>query len=280
MADRIPERIFISYSRKDSDWLAKVESQLSPLIRSGQIAPWIDRGKIEVGDRFTDEILEAIDTCSAAILLVSPNFQNSDFIHENELPRVLRHADNREIRLYWILVADCLLADDLRKYHAVNDSDTPLQEMTDGEVNRVLAKFARTLRHHVAEAKSNSEPETQEPIVSASPPLQRGQLKLQISSEREVTNPSSEEIREAVFGLRLDHDPYLILSEEGKESFLQCLGDAAEGFLIEYRDEHTDQQFRATSEDLTAEFIIEALVSYTDGTDKWYQGLSWVEIDV
>ncbi len=150
MPERIPERIFISYSRKDADWLARVESQLSPLVHAGHIAPWIDRGEIEYGDQFTREIIEGIDTCSAAIILVSPNFQHSGFIRENELPRLLRHADNGEIRLYWILVSDCLLADELGAYHAVNDSQTPLVEMTPGQVDRVLAQMARDLRQHVA----------------------------------------------------------------------------------------------------------------------------------
>ncbi len=175
MADRIPERVFVSYSRKDQDWLAKIEAQLGPLVRRGEIQPWIDRGRIEFGDQFTAEITEAIDTCSAAIILVSPHFQNSDFIQENELPRLLRHANAGKLRLYWVLLADCLLVDELGGYHAVNDSNLPLEAMSSSEVNSVLAQMARALRKHVRQMQAGEAIEPPEPDpspISAENPLE------------------------------------------------------------------------------------------------------------
>ncbi len=290
MAKRIPERIFISYSRKDAAWLARVESQLSPLVRAGLLQPWIDRGKIEAGDRFSDEIMEAIDTCSAAILLVSPNFQNSDFIHENELPRILNYADQQEIRLYWILLADCLLADDFAAYHAVNDSTTPLEAMSDGEVNRVLAKMARNLRGHVTSARANPEPtsatspaETHPSPTPAIEPIFNGRavgMQLDISGARIIQDPTVEEMKEAIDGLKIPHDPFLILGTEGYDSYIQCCGDAEEGFDLEYQEGSIENHYQAINANFGANEILARFLSYAAGGNEWHNGIEWEKMDL
>ena len=154
MAERIPERVFVSYSRQDERWMRLIESHLKPLADAGEIELWIDKGRIETGDRYNDEIAEAIDTSSAAILLVSPWFQASEFIRSNELPRLRGHADSGKSRLFWVRVADCDLAEQLGGvYHNVNDSNISLEELEDtakSQVNKVLTRLAADLRSHVA----------------------------------------------------------------------------------------------------------------------------------
>jgi len=150
MPRRIRKRVFISYSHLDSDWLDKLESHLAPLRQEGLIELWIDRGKIEYGDRYNDEIAEAIDTSSAAILLVSPNFQKSSFIQAQELPKVLDYADSGQLKLYWIKVSECLLAGTLgERYHCANDSKEPLDAMSPSDVNKALTKITKHLERHV-----------------------------------------------------------------------------------------------------------------------------------
>jgi len=150
-----PLLVFNSYSRKDQKWLELLQAHLAPLEREGTIRLWVDKGKIESGDRYNDEITTAIDTCGAAILLISPHFQNSNFIQEKELPRLLRRADIKEIKLYWLQVSDCHLADKLAKtYHSANNSQQALDAMSEAQVNKVLANLARDLEKHAVQAKA------------------------------------------------------------------------------------------------------------------------------
>lgn len=158
MAERIPERVFVSYSRKDQEWLERLRVQLAPLIQSGVVQLWYDRGEIEPGDAFNRSIAEAIDSCSAAVLLVSADFQASEFIQANELPRLLRQADAGELRLFWVPVGHCVLADKLgTTYHTVGSPSRPLEGCDRAEVNRVLADLTRKLEQHVLEVRQRAE---------------------------------------------------------------------------------------------------------------------------
>ncbi len=151
----VPELVFVSYSRKDEQWLNSLQAHLAPLEREGSICRWVDKGKIEYGDRYNDEIATAIDTCGAAILLVSPHFQNSTFIQDKELPRLLRRADAGELKLYWLQVSDCHLASKLGKtYHSANDSQQALEAMSAAQVNKVLANLTRDLEKHALSART------------------------------------------------------------------------------------------------------------------------------
>jgi signal transduction histidine kinase len=155
---RIPERVFISYSRKDAEWLDRLRAQLALLIDSGTVDLWYDTGEIEPGDIFNRSIEEAIDTSSAAVLLVSADFQASDFIKKNELPRLLRRADAGELRLFWVPVGHCPLADKLGEtYHTVGHPSRPLETCDRGEVNKVLADLARKLEQHVTDIHQQAE---------------------------------------------------------------------------------------------------------------------------
>ena len=154
MAQRIPERVFISYSRKDQQWLERLQVQLAPLTSEGKVDLWFDTGEIEPGDQFLRNIEEGIDTASAAVLLVSADFQASDFIRANELPRLRRYADAGELRLFWVPVGHCLLADQLGGiYHTVGNPEQPLEDCSPGETNKVLTDLARSLDQHVSEAR-------------------------------------------------------------------------------------------------------------------------------
>jgi TolB-like protein len=61
--------IFISYSSKDRE---KAE-QLTELLCSAGLSVWIDRSGIDVSTSWSKEIVQAIDACTAFLVLLSPN---------------------------------------------------------------------------------------------------------------------------------------------------------------------------------------------------------------
>jgi len=101
--------IFVSYSHDDARWFD--EDKLMPrLIKSLEILGaevWFDRRRLGGGDPWKQEIVDAIKRAHIAVLLVSRNFLNSDFIREIELPRVERRFEQGELTVVPILVGHC-----------------------------------------------------------------------------------------------------------------------------------------------------------------------------
>lgn len=65
----MPHDIFISYSSKDCE---KAE-QLTELLVSAGLSVWIDQSALDVATSWSAEIVDAINSCSAFIVLLSPN---------------------------------------------------------------------------------------------------------------------------------------------------------------------------------------------------------------
>ena len=83
--------VFISYSHRDAAWLERLRVHLEPLVNSDRLQVW-DDGSIEPGDRWLDELRDAVGRARVAILLVSPDYLASRFIAREELTPILRAA--------------------------------------------------------------------------------------------------------------------------------------------------------------------------------------------
>jgi hypothetical protein len=135
--------VFVSYSHKDAEWLERVRVHLRPLERQGLLKLWDDT-RIQPGTRWLEEIEEHLEAASSAILLVSADFLASDFCTEDELPRLLKRAADRGVRILPVIVSPCQLsvAPTLAAIQAVNPPSRTLVEMTEGEQERVLSALA------------------------------------------------------------------------------------------------------------------------------------------
>ncbi|HEX6704920.1 MAG TPA: toll/interleukin-1 receptor domain-containing protein [Albitalea sp.] len=88
-----PSLIFVSYSHVDEEWKKRLETHLAPGLRDGRWKLWTDR-RIEPGEAWEEEIMDAIDRSSLAISLVSPEYLASPFVMDRELPALMhRHRD-------------------------------------------------------------------------------------------------------------------------------------------------------------------------------------------
>jgi hypothetical protein len=84
--------VFLSYAHRDERLREELDKHLSPLRRSALIDTWHDR-KISPGRDLDAEIDQRLASADLVLLLISPDFINSDYCYRREMRRALqRHA--------------------------------------------------------------------------------------------------------------------------------------------------------------------------------------------
>jgi nucleotide-binding universal stress UspA family protein len=83
-----PYKVFVSYAREDEDYVKKLRAHLRSLELDGMITLWTD-DQILTGDAWAEEIQKQMDQTDIMLLLMSPDFVNSDFIQRVELKQAL-----------------------------------------------------------------------------------------------------------------------------------------------------------------------------------------------
>ena len=127
--DSTRRSVFISYSHKDKRWLDDLLTHLKPYLRDGSVTAWSDR-QIATGSKWFGEIQAALASTRVAVLLVTPDFLASDFIHEHELGPLLNEAAQGGVRIVWVPVRACSYKKTpLKDYQAVIDPEKPLATM-------------------------------------------------------------------------------------------------------------------------------------------------------
>jgi tetratricopeptide (TPR) repeat protein len=140
-------RVFISYSHADSEWLRRLRVHLRPLER-GNIVDLFDDTKIQPGGIWREEIEKALKSAKFAVLLVSADFLASDFIQENELPRLLKAAQGDGAVIIPVIVSACAFeeTESLAQFQAANPPSQPLLSLSKNDQEGVLARVANVVR--------------------------------------------------------------------------------------------------------------------------------------
>jgi hypothetical protein len=128
----VSKKLFISYSHKDEQWLLELKKWLKPLEQSDIVSVWDDQ-QIKAGADWRQEIEKALSSAKAAVLLISMDFLNSEFISNNELPQLLNAAKDKGLSIFWIAVRPSTVDDtEIAKYQAAH-KDPPLALIEEAE---------------------------------------------------------------------------------------------------------------------------------------------------
>jgi inactive STAND/TIR domain len=155
--------VFISYSHQDAEWLERLLVHLKPLIREYKIQIWDDT-KLKAGEKWRPEIDRAIKAAKVAVLLVSADFLASDFIAANELPPLLRAAEEEGATILPVILSPSRFTRtrDLAQFQAVNDPARPLIKLSKGEQEEVFVRVAEAIEailHTPADAGGDNDGE-------------------------------------------------------------------------------------------------------------------------
>src|SRR5437763_1951947 len=96
-------KIFCCYAHEDEALLNKLKAHLRPLQRQGLIDIWYDRD-ISGGTEWEREIDKHLNTADIVLLLVSPDFLNSDYCYSIEMRRALERHERGEIQVIPVIL--------------------------------------------------------------------------------------------------------------------------------------------------------------------------------
>lgn len=141
------KKVFVSYSRKDSEWLDMIRRHFTPL--SYHVEFWDDT-KIKPGSKWKEEIESALEQADVALLLLSADFFSSEFILNEEVPKLLKAANEKGVLILAILINHCIYEffPNISQYQFLNDPKIPIASMNKAEIEKIWADAVRLLVQH------------------------------------------------------------------------------------------------------------------------------------
>ena len=178
--------VFISYSHQDNDWRVRLQKALKPSLRKKKFALWDDT-KIETGEEWRKEIEEALERAVVAVLLVSIDFLDSDFIAENELPPLIEKAEQQGTRIVWVPIGYADYEESpIWNYQAAWKPENPLESLSPADQNKALVAIAREIKKASASTASVTKPKREIPLLETAKKSKKASVPAPASSTEEV----------------------------------------------------------------------------------------------
>jgi len=146
----VRDQVFISYSHLDKKLHEELLLHLAPYVRSGSVTAWSDK-QIVPGSQWFTEIQDALKKTRVAVLLVSPGFLASDFIHDQELGPLLKEAKAGGVRILWVPLRPSSYEETgLKDLQAVSPPDEPLAQMSKADRDAAWVRICKEIKRAVS----------------------------------------------------------------------------------------------------------------------------------
>lgn len=99
-------RIFISYAHEDEDLKNELDKHLKALKRSAKVEVWSDR-QLVAGQAWDESIMAELHDANIILLLVSVDFNASDFIWDKELAVAMTRHQEGTARVVPVILRKC-----------------------------------------------------------------------------------------------------------------------------------------------------------------------------
>jgi len=154
MSANEPVKIFISYSHADEQWGERVRAALEELPNAKDALIFFDR-ELMPGDNWESRIRDEIASSNAVVLLVSPEFLNSDYCYGKELQTAFDRSACGQAAVIPIILRDCKwMHSPLADFRVLPSKHDCLADR--GDYSQALRSIAREVIRYATETKEHS----------------------------------------------------------------------------------------------------------------------------
>lgn len=146
----MPIKIFFCYAHEDEALLNKLKTQLRPFQRKGLIDVWYDRD-ISAGTEWEQEITEYLNNAQIILLLVSPDFIDSDYCYGTEMKRALERHKKGEARVIPVILRPVHWQDILGNIQALPTDGNPVTSSSWHSPDEAFFNVAEGIRKVIEE---------------------------------------------------------------------------------------------------------------------------------
>jgi hypothetical protein len=166
--------VFISYSHLDEDFKDRLVSHLSVLQHQGLLTVWEDR-QIAGGDEWLVEIEQAMAAAKVAVIMVSANSLTSNFILNEEVPKLLKRRVKEGLRVMPLIIKPCTWqqVDWLARLNVRPTDGAPLSGGSDHQIDEALVTFGLEIYRLL---ESTTKPLTAKPIAMPAAKIELSKL--------------------------------------------------------------------------------------------------------
>ncbi len=172
--------VFISYSHADKKHRVALLKQLSAPKRQGLVTTWSDRD-IAAGAEWETELLRKLDSAPVILLLVSPDFVDSDYCWDVEMGRALARHHRGEARVIPIILRPCTWQDlPFGKLQALPQDGKPVTEWRNRDkawldvaqgIGKAVQELQASAFGHRPQRDPKATPRTSQPSALPQDPL-------------------------------------------------------------------------------------------------------------
>lgn len=171
----MPVKIFFCYAREDELLLNKLKTHLRPLQRENLIEVWYDRD-ISAGTEWETEIKERLNAAQIVLLLVSPDFMDSDYCYSIEMKKALERRARGEAEVIPVILRHVYWhGEPLGKLQALPKDGKPVTDPDWYNLDRAFYDVATGIRKVVEQLNAHHDVSNKALFIS---PLQSEKLTL------------------------------------------------------------------------------------------------------
>jgi hypothetical protein len=151
-------RIFISYAHADEDLKKELDKYLKVLKRSSKVQVWNDRELIG-GQEWDQTIMSELNKANIILLLISVDFNASDFIWDKELTSAMQRHEEGTAHVVPIILRRCEWRNmPYAKLQALPRNATPVTEYPnrDAAFTEIAVGIEKLVDHVNAKIKSGT----------------------------------------------------------------------------------------------------------------------------